>query len=234
MSTTSGRGSTPPPAEGDGGLGRFREFTSREGDTALQDALEREVLWQATRTATTQTLETTIQDQLKAVSDLLADMYSRSDRDMRSRNEELALRTSLPNISKWNQQLIEGSKMSKSKRSEISKELAIVEVMLRRNQRARGRRRRRTSSAKGGRLSERNPSGASHTHALNEEAVKLASRPASMLFTFTACVTALNWFERIAAQDSGPSHLANGAALSSIVLLTGAYLRSMRRDSDKR
>lgn len=227
MSTGPGRGNTPPPSEGNAGLGRFREFTSREGDAALQDALEREVLWQATRVTTTQTLETTIQDELKAVSDLLADMYSRSDRDMSSRNEELAIRTSLPNISKWNQQLIKGSKMSKSKRSEISKELEVVEVMLRRNQRARGRRRRRTSTASRGRAGE------SSTYVLEDEAVKLATRPANMLFTFAVCVTALQWFERIAATHSGPSHLVNSAALSSFVLLTGAYIRAMRRQLDE-
>lgn len=224
MSTPPGRGSAPPPSESDPTFGRFREFTSRDGDAALQDALEREVLWQATRTATTHTLETTIQDELKAVSDLLADMYSRSDRDMASRNEELARRTSLPNISKWNQQLIAGSKMSKTSRSEISKELAVVEVMLRRNRRARGRRRRRTSGV--GETGEK-------SIYTSEDAIKSATRPTSMLFTFAVCFTAIQWFERIAAQDSGPSHLANSAALSSLVLVMGAYLRSTRSEPDE-
>lgn len=228
MSSGPGRGNLPPPS--DPNFGRFREFTSRDGDASLQDALEREVMWQATRTATTHSLESTIQDELKAVSDELADMYSRSDRDMSSRNEELARRTSLENISKWNQQLIAGSKMSKTFRSEISKELAVVEVMLRRNRRAHGRGRRRTSGVGetgGGRA------GVKSTYAMDEDAIKLASRPASMLFTFTVCLTAVRWFERIATQDSGPSHLANSAALTSLLLVMGAYLRSTRSESDE-
>lgn len=216
------------PSDSDGGLGRFREFTSREGDHAVQDTLEREVLRQVTRTATTHTLETTIQDELKAVSDNLADMYSRSDRDRQSRHEELARRASLANISKWNQQLIQGAKMSKSNRSEISKELAVVQVMLRRNRRGRGKRRRRSAT-----VAQRRRDG-DVGYALDEEAVKQASKPIRLLFTVMVCVNALRGFEHVAVQESGPTQLAKGAAAFSLVLLTGACLRSIGEAARKK
>lgn len=221
--------------EGDRMFARFREFTASGGDNVLQDELVREVMWQATQAATTETLESAIKMEIDSVSDLLSEMYTRGERDIVQRNEELARRTSLPNISKWNQQLIKGHKASKIRRSEISKELAIVDAMLKRSARQRNRSRRSRPTTR--RYSLGNPSPTAS--APSTAAATSNSRPDrrkgilqinghnALIFTLFVCVLALQSFEKISARENGPSQLANCAVISSVVMVSCAYMNSL-------
>lgn len=226
----------PYPTESDIPFARFREFNTSAGDTALQNDLVRDVMWQATRTVTTQNMESTIQQQIDAVSELLSEMYTRSERDIVRRNEELARQTCLPNISKWNQQLIEGHKQSKLRQSEISKELEIVDTMLRRTMRKRKSKGIRNSAKTTATAPQ--PSIPKPPQPIDDATMPSRSAllrgvlqikgPKALLFTVTVCVLALESFENIARHENGPSQLANYALIASVFLLSFAYLHTLR------
>ncbi|PXF43981.1 hypothetical protein BWQ96_06291 [Gracilariopsis chorda] len=211
-----------PPEDHDFRYARFSEFNSNHGDAVVQDDLVREVLWQATRTVTTQNMESTIQVQIDAVSDLLSDLYTKSERDIVKRNEELAIRTSLPTISKWNQQLIKGHKASKLRQSEISKELAVVDALLKRATRRKKNQYRRSTQL--------SMSSSQHVPSLSFLLKQLFNirAPNALLFTLVVCVLALESFDNIASQENGPSTLASYAAFTSLFLISCAYLRALR------
>ncbi|CAN8068604.1 unnamed protein product [Agarophyton chilense] len=219
---------TPSPSDEqpDNRYARFSEFSITTGDAKLQNDLAKELNWQATRTITNQNIESTIQMRIDAVSDLLSELYTNSERDIFRRNEELAIRTSLPNISKWNQQLIQGHKASKLRRSEISKELAIVHALLKRTARTRSKSKRK---------SPKTPSSlASHlTSTLPSRATLLAdvrrlSAPNAVLFTVVICTLALESFESVVSQENGPSTLANYAAFVSAFVVSCTYFHTLR------
>lgn len=216
----------PPSEDHDFRYARFSEFNSNRGDAVVQDDLVREVLWQATRTVTTQNMESTIQMQLDAVSDLLTDLYTKSERDIVKRNEEIAIRTSLPTISKWNKQLIKGHKASKLQQSEISKELAVVDALLKR-----ATRRKKNNYKRSTQLSASSSMSSSQQvpslSFLFKQLFKIRA-PSALLFTLVVCVLALESFDNIASQENGPSTLASYAAFSSLVLISCAYLHALR------
>lgn len=129
-------------------FGRFREFTSVGGDAEMQKDLVLEVLRQATHISTSESMESTIQTHLDAASEILSDMYSKGEREIEERNHRLALQTSLPEISKWNKQLMDGNKASRQHRMEISKELALVDALLKRTARAKRNRSAKSSRSR--------------------------------------------------------------------------------------
>lgn len=131
----------PGHGPNDGPLSRFSEFVPAEGDKSLQNDLVREVLWQATRTTTSDNMESTIRSHLDLVSEMLADMYSKGERDLRDRNEDIVRREALPNISKWNQTVIERHRISKTTKEEIDREIAVVNAILKRKEKLRRNRR---------------------------------------------------------------------------------------------
>lgn len=124
---------------------RLSEFTSVSGDLSVQNRIAEEAYTQVTRLEALEQFDMTIRNKMDSVSEYLTDLYLKSHRDMENKNEELVLKESLENISKWNQTLIEGSRRSRLEQSEISKELAAVQELLRRRQRKvkRGRKGRR-------------------------------------------------------------------------------------------
>lgn len=143
-----------PGKNGDGyddgtvSFGRFREFTSAGGDTQMQNDLVLEVMRQATHISTSESMESTIQTHLDAASEILSEMYSKGEREIEERNHRLALQASLPEISKWNKQLIDGNKASRQHRMEISKELALVDALLKRTARAKRNRNSQSSRSR--------------------------------------------------------------------------------------
>lgn len=177
----------------------------------MQEALRR-----ATYRAATESFESTIQDKLDAVSGLLSDMYMRSQRDIQSRNDELVRRESLSNVSKWNQQLIAGSKKSKISRSEISKELAIVDALLRRNHREKQRRKSRRRRSV---VVRRIPSDSANAGEENGGQHGVMTHPARMALGAFTCVSVIQTFEGIASQEDGPANLVKCAAVSSLLIL---------------
>lgn len=192
----------------------------------MQEAMVREALWQATRAATTEYLESTIQDHLDAVSTQLSDLYLRSERDILSRNEELVRRESLQSISKWNQQLIAGSKNSKISRSEILKELAIVDAMLRRNRKAKKRQKNRVYVIPpNSSLSPKRPK--------KESSATITMRPVGLLLTLIMCVTAIESFEASFARGHGAFQLAKYVAVSLPLVWIIALLKNVRTPDGK-
>lgn len=189
----------------------------------MQDVLVREALRRATYRAATESLESTIQDKLDAVSGLLSDMYIRSERDIRSRNDEMVRRESLSNVSKWNQQLIAGSKQSKISRSEISKELAIVDAMLRRNHREKQRRKSRRRRSV---LVRRISSASANPPVGNVDQHAVMTYPARVALGAFTCVSVIQTFEGIASQEDGPANLVKYAAVSSLLILLIFQFRS--------
>lgn len=137
-------------------FGRFREFTSVGGDAEMQNDLVLEVLRQATHISTSESMESTIQTHLDAASEILSDMYSKGEREIEERNHRLAIQASLPEISKWNKQLIDGNKASRQHRMEISKELALVDALLKRTARAKRNRNSKSSRSRRRRSSTTN------------------------------------------------------------------------------
>lgn len=208
-------------------FGRFSEFTPSSGDAHVQDDLVREVIWQVVRLSTSENLESTIETHVNAASDLLADMYTRSERNIIERNDELALRASLPNISKWNQQLMAGSKTSKLQKLQISKELELVHAMLKRTSRKQssGRRRHNRSRTTTRRISD----STLVTTTPTPLSLNSISSPSAIFFTTFVCTVALKSFEAIASQEGGPARLANYAAVSSFFILSLAYLQTLHR-----
>eukprot|EP00177_Eucheuma_denticulatum_P008667 GFKZ01015761.1.p1 GENE.GFKZ01015761.1~~GFKZ01015761.1.p1 ORF type:complete len:312 (+),score=30.19 GFKZ01015761.1:130-936(+) len=210
------RNQPPTDPNDDNRFARLPEFTSAGGNALVQDVLVREALRRATYRAATESFESTIQDKLDAVSGLLSDMYMRSERDIRNRNDELVRKESLSNVSKWNQQLIEGSKQSKISRSEISKELAIVDALLRRNHREKQRRRsRRRRSVVVRRIS----SGPTNDGAGDGSQRSVMTHPARIALGAFTCVSVIQTFEGIASQEDGPANLVKCAAVSSLLIL---------------
>lgn len=213
---------TDPP---DPRFSRFREFAATGGDRAVQEAMVREALWQATRAATTEYLESTIQGHLDAVSAQLSDLYLRSERDILSRNEELVRRESLQNISKWNQHLITGSKNSKISRSEILKELAIVDAMLRRN--------RSTKRRQKSRIYMFPPNSPLSSKRPNKRAISASTYPVGLLLTFAMCVAVIESLEGSVARSQGALHVAKCAVVSFPLVWMITHLRSVRTADGK-
>lgn len=213
-------------------LGRLREFIASPGDLRAQDELVHEVLWQATRLSTSESMESTIQSHLDAASETLSEMYTKSTRDIEERNERLAIQTSLPNISKWNQQLIAGNKASKQHRQEISKELALVDALLKRTARktrVSGRRRRRTIKNTQVQNATSGISQASSWDNPGPSGSTKISKSGGLLFTTVVCAVAFESFDRITSREGGAAHLANYAAFSSLLILSLAYLKALHR-----
>lgn len=172
-------------------------------------------------------MESTIQEEIDAVSDMLSDMYSRGERDITQKNEERALRASLPNISKWNQQLIEGHKESKKRKKDIIDELQIVDALLRRETRKTRRLSKRRFRKSSTTLPIHSVSQPQSDTPITSETVSISPTNA-FLFTVTVCVVALESFDGIATQENGPSQLAHYAAFTAMAILSCAYLHSLR------
>lgn len=209
-------------------LGRFTEFTSSPGNRGTQDDIVKEVLWQATRLTASESMDTMIQTHLDAVSDVVSDMYSRTERDIEERNARLAIQTSLPDISKWNKHLMDGTKASKQNRMVISQELAVVEALLRRatrKNRTRTPRRSRNTGVRNRRMSSINNTDSSSIEG-ESDVRNVNFTPSSILFTVIVCGVALESFETIASQE-GSQRLANYAAFSALSFLMIAYLKSL-------
>lgn len=217
-------------------FGRFPEFTASDGNIKAQNELVREVLWQATCQSTSESMDSTIQSHLNATSEILSDLYTKSERDNVERNQRLAIETSLPDISKWNKQLMDGTKASKQHRMEISKELALVDALLKRTtrrQRMSGAlrfRRQRTRTSQN--ANDLDSSGAMLTvgDVVDDAAVlsTVVSSPKGLVFTLVVCTFALESFDTITSHEGGASRLANYAAFSTFLILSIAYLNTLR------
>lgn len=190
----------------------------------MQDEIVREVLWQATCTAMTEDMEVSIREEIDLVSDMLSSLYSRGEKDIVERNEKVARMASMQDVSKWNQQLIAGHKNSKRMRSEISKELAIVDALLKRNRTQRDARKAKRRSRNSARSFVRGQSpGEEFSSALG-----FISPFSALFFSIGACALSLESFENIASQENGPGHLAQIGAVSVILILMFAQLHALR------
>lgn len=218
--------------EGTVSFGRFQEFTPSSGNARTQDNLVREVLWQALRLSTSESMDSTIQSQLDATSETISDMYTKSERDIVERNERLAMQTSLPNISKWNQQLIAGNKTSKQHQMEILKELALVDALLKRNMRkkkiADGQRRRRQRISHNRKTSVLDLDASSKDVARRASKSTAISSASQLLFTIVVCSVGIQSFESITSREGGAARLANYAAFSSFLILLLSYMSALR------
>lgn len=187
-----------PSARGDE-LRRLNEWSSFDGDRKVQDSLVLELSRATRRAHSSQEMEQRIEHGMAGVSDHLTTLYMRSARELEEQHADLARRAALPQLSKWNQFLIQNSKMSSRARATISEELAEVQTLLRRSQRNNPR--PRTSDKKPSQLGN-----------------------AFLTASMTALV--LSTFEGVAARDNGPVHLAQFGSVSLILCLLGIHLHN--------
>lgn len=207
-----------PPVNGpSNSFGRFDEFSmSPGGDRSVQDGLARAVMRAATRQASAHDMDMSIASGMQNVTELLEEMYIKSHRHIVERNEDIARRAALPNISKWNRQLIQGHKNSKNIRSQISKELAVVNALLKR---AAPARKSRQSSLK---IRPHQPSSANTPH---QPLIK--NKIPAALLTIGTCTLLLQQFDYIAKHQNAHTQLAQIATASVAIVLLCAHIHGI-------
>eukprot|EP00171_Calliarthron_tuberculosum_P014517 IDg14517t1 len=198
-----------PRASGDDGgeLRRLDEWASFDGDRKLQDSLVLELSRATRRAHSSQEMDQRIEHGMAGVSDHLTELYLRSARELEEQHADLARRAALPQLSKWNQFLIQNSKMSSRARATISEELAEVQTLLKRSQRNNPRPRAPSQQAK-------KPS-------QFQNAIMTAGVTALMLSTF----------EGVAARENGPVQLAQFGSVSLLLCLLGIHLHNSQNEA---
>ena len=256
MSVSGSSNNSGPPIN----FGRLGEFSSPGGDRVLQDELAREVLRQATRISSAETMEDSINLRIREVTELLGDLYTKSEKDIVERNEDIVRRASLENITKWNQQVMAGSKYSKNMRIEISKELEIVRAMLKRRRAQPGARPAtkkniarkvdgpQSSFVLGEEWPSRNSLGrgtvdvsSSGTNCYHlgkrvnerDNVVGVVKPLPALFFTLGTCTLLLESFESIASRENGSTHLAQWGTLTAIFIAVYSHAQSLLSISSK-
>ncbi len=192
------------PGGNDSGFGRLNEWASSDGDRGVQDGLASELM-RATRHANSaRVMDERIADGMAGVTELLAELYLRTERELEEQHADLARRESLPHVSKWNRALIDSHKESKRARVEISAELAEVQYLLKHTKRS------RPSASPG-----------AATHARDR------CRIPSTIFTAGVTALVLGSFENVAVRQNGPIHLAQFGSVSLLLVLIGAHFHAV-------
>lgn len=210
-------------------MGRFKEFIiPSEGDERTRDDIARLVLRQAMHLSASENIDSTIQANLNLLADFLSQLYARSEREILERNEKMTIRSSLPIMAKVNQKVIAGQKSVEIQKQAISKELQLVEALLRQTSRKnksshRNSRRRRTRSTHSQPLASEPTS--------YQNALSILARlktPAGCFFTLVVCAVFLETFDTIVAGDGGSEKLTTFSAWSTLFLLAFAYMDALR------
>ena len=207
---------------------RFGEFSSSPGNPAVQDELALQLMRGVIRASSEQNMDLTISTGIQGLSDNVAELYMKSERNIVERNKDIARRTSLPQITKWNRHLIDQHKHSKVLRSEISKELAIVHALLKRSP--------RPSSARAVVRVSRNGDPVSISEGVTTENVDTERRTRSVPNAATAallsagtCTLILSSFHSVAGKDNGPAQLAQFGTVSIVLVLLAARVHALAR-----
>ena len=189
------------------GFGRLNEFSSFDGDGAVQDMLARELTVATRRMQSSQEMEHRIATGLADVTEALNDMYRQGARQLVEQHDELARRAALPQMAQWNQAHIASSKQSAETRNAINAELDDINKLLKRSKpRAQNRRVRRNSAG------------------------ILGGVAVSVGFT----VAMLDTFERVAQRNNGPAILGEIGGVSLFLVMIGALnITSRENDTTK-
>lgn len=218
-------------------MGRFREFIApNSGDERTRDDIAQQALKQALYLSTSESIDSTIQANLNLVSDLLSDLYARSEREIIERNEKMALRSTLPIMSKVNQKVMAGQESLRLQKMAISKELQLVEALLKRSSRKKPSSSRRNSSRRRrpdrwSQSSQSDQNDTSNTITASILSGLINSR--GLLFTAVLCIISLETFETVMASEGGTEKLANISTWSALVILSLAYLDTLRSAARK-
>lgn len=199
---------------------RFQEFIpSQDGNHKLQNELVEQLLQEATRLSTTEIIDSKIETKMNAVSEYLDELYSQFERDTKDKNDQLAIRTSLPTLSKWNQQLLDSGKTSKILCDEIVEELEHVNTLLRRIE-------RRKKNAKRNRVQHYHYS--SNTTIMNNQ---LLQSCALLLLRISACTVTIDALKKLTTTQSNYSYhfqqTLHSALLSGIIMLSITYVDAL-------
>lgn len=205
---------------GDYAVGRLGEFSSSEGDENLQNQLAKEVMWQARKIASEEHMDLVVNFEMLKAKNVLSEMYIKSERDIMASHEDIVLRLSLDDITKWNQHVQEGYRTSKARRSEISAELAIVHRLLK----AATKKARRPSKADGRTQLARS---ASKDEDTNTTGGRFRNFAVIMMSILTSAA-GIGVFETISKQENGPQNLVKFALWSGLPLVIAAHFAAMK------
>lgn len=218
-------------------MGRFREFVALDvGDQRMRDDIAQQALKQAMYLSASESIDSTIQANLNLVSDLLSDLYARSEREIIERNEKMTLRSTLPIMSKVNQKVMAGQESLRLQKLAISKELQLVEALLKRSSR-----KKRLSSNRNSSKRQRRNRASQTTQSVDNDGSKSISasvlsrlaNSSGLLFTAVVCIVSLETFETVMASEGGTDKLANISTWSALGILSLAYLDALRSAAKK-